>query len=182
MANSVYQSEKVNIRPGIITDVEKYLLTHNLGNRGFEDGSKHKQLVGLLGEIIVIEKLTGSTVNLKDRFDGFDGGFDLIYKGFRIDVKTMERKSFVRPEFINNFYIIQQTYISDIIIFCSYHTVANIVEICGWIFKNDLSKLGIFYQQGTRRIRTDGSSFMFRQDNYEVQNKDLQHIHALLKL
>jgi hypothetical protein len=52
--------------------------THNLGNRGIEDGDKHKQLAGLLGEILVIEKLTGSPVSLEERYDGFDDGFDVI--------------------------------------------------------------------------------------------------------
>ena len=105
-----------------------------------------------------------------------------MYKGRRVDVKTMERKSFVRPGFVNNFYIMQETYESDIIVFCSYHARANILEICGWIFKTDLARLGIFYKSGTKRIRTDGSSFVFRQDNYEVENKNLQHIQALLNL
>ena len=178
----IYQSEKIAVQPGVLSAIEKYLGTHNLANRGIEDGDKRKQLVGLLGEILVIEKLTGSPVNLEGRYDGFDGGFDLKYKGHRIDVKTMERKSFVRPEFVNNFYIMQEGYESDIIVFCSYHATANILEICGWIFKKDLARLGIFYKSGTKRIRTDGSSFVFRQDNYEVENKNLQHIRALQNL
>lgn len=178
----IYQSEKIAVQLNVLAEIERYLSTHNLGNRGVEDGDRRKQLVGLLGEILVIERLIGSTVNLEDRQDGFDGGFDLMYKGYRIDVKTMERKSFVRPEFVNNFYIMQEAYDSDIIVFCSYHATENILEICGWIFKKDLTRLGIFYKSGTERRRTDGSSFLFRQDNYEIKNKDLKHIRTLLSL
>lgn len=178
----LYQSEKVPIQPDELTKIERYLDTHNLGNRGIEDGNKRKQLVGLLGEITVIERLTGQPVNLDDRQDGFDGGFDLVYKNLRIDVKTMERKSFVRDEYVNNFYIMQEAYEADVIVFCSFHAPASILEICGWIYKKDLPTLGIFYKSGTKRVRTDGSSFYFRQDNYEVMNKDLQPIKTLASL
>ncbi|WP_315818999.1 hypothetical protein [Paraflavitalea speifideaquila] len=119
----------------MLAAIEKYLHTHNLGNRGVEDGDKRKQLVGVLGEVLVIEQLTGIPVNLEERPSGFDGGYDFELNGYRIDVKTMERKSFVRAEFVNNFYIMQEAYDADIIVFCSYHKPASILEICGWIFK-----------------------------------------------
>lgn len=178
----LYQSEKVSVLPALLASIEKYLTTHNLGNRGVEDGDKRKQLVGLLGEILVIKKLTGTPVNLEQRQDGFDGGFDFVYKEHRVDVKTMERKSFVRGDFVNNFYIMQEAYEAEIIVFCSFHAIENILEICGWIFKKDLQTLGKFYKAGTQRVRADGSSFVFRQDNYEVENKDLRHIKELLSL
>lgn len=175
----IYQSEKIAVLPSVLAAIEEYLETHNLGNRGIEDGDKRKQTVGLLGEVLVTEKLAGAPINLSERQDGFDGGFDFEYKGLRVDVKTMERKSFVRPNYVNNFYIMQEAYDSDVIIFCSYNTSASILEICGWIYKNDLTKLGVYYKSGTERIRADGTSFVFRQDNYEIENKDLQHIRTL---
>jgi hypothetical protein len=176
-----FQSEKIKVDPGLFAEVEQYLKNHNLANRGIEDGDKRKQLVGLLGEVIVSRLLTKGATDVSSRHDGFDGGFDFIFKGYKIDVKTMERKSYVRPDYVNNFYLMQESYPSDIIVFCSYHAVNHDLEICGWIFKTELSKLGIFYPKGTRRIRTDGSGFTFRQDNYEIKNKDLKHIN-LLKL
>lgn len=178
----LYQSEKIPINPTLVTKVECYLETHDLGNRGIEDGDKRKQLVGLLGELTVIEKLTGIAVDLEQRLGGFDGGFDLIYKGNRIDVKTMERKSFVRGEYVNNFYIMQENYKSEIIVFCSYHAGENVVEICGWIYKSELPDVGKLFKKGTRRLRADGTSFEFRQDNYEVMNKDLRPLKQLLEL
>ncbi|MEI3799678.1 MULTISPECIES: hypothetical protein [unclassified Chitinophaga] len=177
-----FQSEKIAVQQNMLTAIDRYLLTHNLGNRGIEDGNKRNQVVGLLGEILVIEKLTGTPVNLEEHADGFDGGYDQRYKSYHVDVKTMERKSFVRPDFVNNFYAMQENYKADIIVFCSYNGPANVLEICGWIFKKDLPKLGVFYKKGTKRKRSDGTSFEFREDNYEIENKDLQPIQTLLSL
>jgi hypothetical protein len=175
----IYQSEKIKVTPEMLVRIENYLKSHNLGNRGVEDGDKRKQLVGLLGEIIVTERLTGRPVNLDERNDGFDGGFDLIHNGRRIDVKTMERKSFVRGDYVNNFYIMQESYAADVIVFCSFNSKEGILEICGWIPKKELATRGIFYKAGTLRKRADNTSFTFRQDNYEVENKNLDPIKTL---
>ena len=135
--------------------------------------------VGLVGKMEVHNYLIGDYPNLNEKPDGYDGGFDLIFKGKKIDVKTMERKSFVRPDFVNNFYLLQASHDAEIIVFCSYHSPKRILEICGWVFKSELSEKGIFYSSGTKRIRTDGSFFMFRQDNYELMNKDLNVMDTL---
>ena len=55
-----------------------------------------------------------------------------------------------------------------------------VLEICGWILKNEMKEKGIFYKSGSKRIREDGSYFYFRQDNYEIENKDLKDIDSLL--
>jgi len=159
--------------------VENYLQNHNLGNRGIEDGDYAKQRVGLIGEFTVYKYLFNVYPDINLKKDGFDGGFDIKYNGLLIDVKTMGRKSYVRPNFVNNFYLLQADHNSDTIIFCSYHTVDNVLEICGWLPKAELSTRGIYYAAGTRRVRTDGSSFTFRQNNYEVENKDLNDIELL---
>jgi hypothetical protein len=85
----------------------------------------------------------------------------------------------VKPGYVNNFYILQQSDDADIIVFCSYHSTDNVLEICGWIPKEQLGTKGKYYEAGTKRIRSDGTSFTFRQSNYEVQNKDLQNIDLL---
>lgn len=174
-----YQSEQIAVSQEMLSKLERYLETHNLANRGFEDGDKGKQLVGLLGEIIVTERLTGTQVNLDERTDGFDGGFDLSFKGKRIDVKTMQRKSFVRGHHVNNFYIMQKDYQADVVVFCSYNSEERVLEICGWLPKIELSSRGILYKKGTPRKRDDGTTFIFRQDNYEVKNDDLEPIKTL---
>lgn len=171
--------KKLPVEQDLIKLIDTYLLTNNLGSRGVEDGNKRKQQVGLIGELIVHKYLLGAYPDLNEKPDGFDGGFDMEYNGKRIDVKTMERKSYVRPNFVNNFYLLQQAHHADVIVFCSYHAVDNILEICGWVPKNELQTRGIYYAAGTKRIRTDGSSFIFRQNNYEIENKDLMNIDGL---
>lgn len=91
----------------------------------------------------------------------------------------MERKTYVKPGFVNNFYLIQESHQAEIIVFCSYHSTDTVLEICGWLPKNELSKRGVYYAAGTKRKRTDGSSFVFRQNNYEVENKHLDSIDSL---
>jgi hypothetical protein len=166
----------------LIDSIKKYLTTHNLGNRGVEDGNTRKQEVGLIGELMVHYFLYGQYPNLSEKKDGFDGGFDLIWKGYRIDVKTMERKSFVRPEYVNNFYLMQEIFPADIVVFCSLNKVYNQLEICGWIPKTELGIRGKYYAAGSKRIRSDGSFFFFRQNNYEVENKDLNPIESLVHI
>ena len=171
--------KKIKVASSLIISIKEYLKEHNLGNRGVEDGSRRKQEVGLIGELVVHHYLFGNYPNLSQKKNGFDGGFDILFSNKKIDVKTMERKSYVRPDFVNNFYLLQQNHDADIIVFCSYHNIYNIIEICGWLPKSELKTRGIFYASGTKRIRTDGSSFTFRQDNYEVEVKDLDDIDNL---
>lgn len=171
--------KRVEVPAQLIASINEYLKNHNLANRGFEDGTRRKQEVGLIGELIVYNLLLGNYPDLNQRVDGFDGGYDIQFNEKRIDVKTMERKSYVLPDFVNNFYLLQERHQADTIVFCSYHNHDNILEICGWLPKNELATRGIYYAAGTQRIRTDGSSFTFRQNNYEVQNKNLNDISTL---
>ena len=175
----MFKSKKVKASEEIISMCKEYLKSHNLGNRGFEDGTSERQLTGLIGEVLVYQYIKGELPDLKNKENGFDGGFDLEHKGSKIDVKTMGRNSYVRDFYVNNFYLIQEHYISDNIIFCSYHKRDKVLEICGWIAKDDLPKKGKFYKKGTTRVRDNGTSFVFRQSNYEVMNKFLEPIDAI---
>ena len=175
----MFASKKYLVSEWIIEACLTFLKSHTLGNRGIEDGSFEQQLTGLIGEYIVYYHLKKAKPNLSDKADGFDGGIDIVHNGMRIDVKTMGRNSYVRGEYVNNFYVMQQKYDSDTLVFCSYHKSQKVLEICGWINKNELSEKGIFYQSGSKRLRNDGSFFYFRQDNYEVKNQDLQPIDLL---
>jgi len=170
---------RIPVLPALISAIAEYLKDHNLGNRGVEDGGRRKQLVGLIGELTVHHYLFGVYPDLAKRNDGFDGGYDMVYNGEKIDVKTMERKTYVRPDYVNNFYWMQESYDAGIIVFCSYHNVANVVEICGWLPKSELSQRGCYYAAGTTRIRRDGTSFIFRQNNYEIENRRLDDIELL---
>lgn len=174
--------KRVPVPEKVLHQVEHYLHSHNLGSRGVEDGSKLKQKVGLLGELVTHEYLHGNMPDLNEKLDGFDGGCDIMFRGYRIDVKTMERNSYVKPDFVNNFYILQEQQQADLLVFCSYHATDQVLEICGWMPKKELARRGTFYAAGTKRMRTNSTSFHFRQDNYEVENKALDDMDSLKKL
>jgi hypothetical protein len=176
----MYTSKKYLVSPFIIEACSTFLKAHSLGNRGVEDGTFEQQLTGLIGEYIVYYHLKKTKPDLSKKEDGFDGGIDVIHNGLRIDVKTMGRNSYVRGEYVNNFYVMQQKYDCDVLVFCSYHKTEKMIEICGWINKKELAEKGIFYKAGTTRVRDNGTTFIFRQDNYEVKNKDLRPIEELV--
>jgi hypothetical protein len=170
---------KIKVPDAVIASVETYLSTRNLGNRGVEDGTPERQLIGMLGEMVVHHYLFDAYPDLSQRENGFDGGVDMTFNDRKIDVKTMGRNSYVQPHFVNNFYVMQEEYQSDTVVFCSYHKRDKVVEICGWTPKNELRSRGIFYAKGTKRTQDDGRFFMFRQDNYEVENRNLDDIDGL---
>ena len=175
----MFTSKKYLVSPWIIETCRNFLTAHSLGNRGVEDGTFEQQLTGLIGEYIVYYHLKGLKPDLSQKNDGFDGGIDIVHNNVRIDVKTMGRNSYVKGEYVNNFYVMQQKYACDVLVFCSYHKSEKVIEICGWIHKKELPQKGIFYKAGTKRLRDNGTSFIFRQDNFEVKNQDLQVIDTL---
>jgi hypothetical protein len=175
----MYKSLKIKVSDVIREKCNNYLKNNSLGNRGFEDGSFEQQLTGLIGEVVVYQYLKGEVPSFEKKENGFDGGFDIEHNGKRIDVKTMGRSSFIKGDYVNNFYVMQQRYNCDTLIFCSFHRQQNIIEICGWIKKDELNTKGIFYKAGTKRVRENGTHFYFRQDNYEVTNNNLYNINVL---
>jgi hypothetical protein len=173
----------INIR--ISEEVEQickeYLTNNNIAARGVYDGNDEQQLTGMIGEVIVFKFLTGGYPDLKNKV-GFDGGIDINYKTHTIDVKTMGRKTWVKPEFVNNFIALQKKYKCDIIIFCSLNKKEKVLEICGWIYKNELETKGKFYRKGETRSRTDGTTIIVSTDNYEIENKELYDINDIKKI
>ena len=167
---------KINIPDNLINSINEFLNTNNLGNRSYGNGNKRNQLVGLIGEFITYNYFFNCYPDFKT---GFDGGIDFIYKNKKIDVKTMERKGFVKPDYVNNFYHCQKDYNSDTLIFCNYNNIQNVIEICGWIPKIELDTKAIYYQKDTIRTRFDGSEFKLNQSIYEIKMKDLYNIKTL---
>jgi hypothetical protein len=171
--------KRFKVEDKLISDIEGYLQDHDLGNRGVEDGDYTRQKIGLIGELTVHKYFFDTYPDLAFKEDGFDGGYDIEYNGRLIDVKTKGRRTYAKPNFVNNFYLLQANHNDNTIVFCSYHTTEHVLEICGWLPKSELATKGIYYAAGTSRQRTDGSSFIFRQDNYEVENKNLYDIEVL---
>ena len=147
-----------------------FLKKNNLGNRLEANGNKEQQFVGLIGEIMVV-----NLFGLEYKFSqGFDGGFDFIYKGKRIDVKTMGRTVDPKPYFVNNFIAFQKDFNCDYYIFTSLNKKTNELTICGYLSKEDLLKKSTLYKKGTKRTRTNGTSFVLKADTYEIENFNLK--------
>ena len=171
---------KIQVENKLIESIDRYFKTYEWINRGFGDGSTNNQKIGLLGEVVIYKLLMGMYPNLRNRKSGFDAGFDIEYKNKLIDVKTMERKCYITPTFVNNFYATQENYKADTIIFCSYHSVDNVLELCGWIPKTELIIKGKYFEKGNQRMRSDGSFLTLKEDNYEIENKYLYDINTLI--
>ena len=157
--------------------VGDYLANHDVAKRGKFDGDYEKQYTGLLGEVMFHYWLFGYYPDLSD--NGFDGGFDMEYLGEKIDVKTMGRNTDVKMHYANNFQACQMDYESDIVVFCSINKKENMFQICGYLPKRLLQKKGELHHAGTMRHRSDGSSFVLKDDTYEINNIDLIPIHYL---
>ena len=157
-------------------DIYAWLKTNNIANRGKDDGNIDKQMYGLVAEHLVYQLFFGKE---KDLITGFDGGYDFLLHGKRVDVKTMVRNSFVRPYYVNNFYKLQEHFDCDVLIFTSIHKEKSVLEICGWMDKNKFLSEAIFEPKGTPQKRSDGSFFVLRSDNYIIKNNQLNKIQEL---
>lgn len=141
-----------------------FIEANNIANRGVFDGSKRNQLVGIVGQICFYHYVFG-------KYPLFDGGIDLNFREHTIDVKTMERKVFVRDGFVNNFLRLQESFDCDVLMFLSYNIKSGlfgVIEICGWIYKSELNQKATLYPKGAERKRTDGTTLIIQEDLYEI--------------
>ena len=160
----------------IVKHCQEFLRYTNIGKRGDFDGNKRNQLIGLIGQLHAEKWLKGS---YKELLDGFDGGIDFNYCGNSVDVKTMERKGNVRPSYVNNLLECQMIYNCDIILFTSVNSLEKTIEICGWIYKDEIKDVGNYYEKGSIRNRLDGSSFELQANLYEIPMVRLKDVYDL---
>ena len=152
-----------------------FLKDNNLGNRFTANGNKEEQYVGLLGEMMLC-KVMGVHHNMAK---GFDGGFDLLIKDRKTDVKTMGRTVDPKPHYVNNFMALQEHFDCELYIFCSINKKTSEFTICGWVTKQELLHKAKLYPKGTIRTRTNGTTFELKADTYEILNSELNHIYDL---
>ena len=146
---------------------------YNFGQRGIADGNQEEQKTGIIGQSIV-QDLLG--LPSPDGESGFDNGVDFELNNKKIDVKTMGRTVPMRDYFVHNFIGLQKEYDVDIYIFCSLNKTNNILTICGYIRKDELDEKANFYEKGTERIRSNGSTFNTKADLYEIPQSNLRKI------
>ena len=162
--------KRINIDTTMKNYVVDFVKNNNVANRGQFDGDKNKQYIGILGQVAFYNYLFNEFPKLET---GFDNGIDLTYKNFSIDVKTMGRKGFMKESYVNNFVGLQKNYKVDILVFLNFNYFENVIEICGWIWKNDLEKVANIYPKGAIRIRDDKKEIICEAELYEIPQSRL---------
>jgi hypothetical protein len=144
------------------------------------------RFTGTLGEILFADtyKLPRPTKSF-GAVDGQDNGEDFIISingnNFSFDVKSMSRKSNVfRKNYVLNipaYQINKEKVITDYYFCISISLISGkyVVSFLGFILRNDIlkNKVGILYKKGTKRIKDDGTFFIFQRDTYEIDFKDI---------
>lgn len=171
--------ERINVPDPLLYQVADFLKENNIAKRGREDGSRRKQGIGLVGEIITYQFLTGESPDYILSKTTNDGGVDFTYKGFKIDVKTKGIRAYAQPDFEHTLYKMQVKYDIDILIFCYFNTKHRIVEICGWDYKDKFLERATFKPKGTLCNQGTSKPFTMREDNYSIRVKDLRPIEEL---
>jgi len=162
---------KINLNQDIVDYSVSLVDKYNFGQRGKDDGNKIEQYVGVISENTVRSYLGFNLIQPK----GFDGGYDILYNGLKLDIKSMNRTVDPKPEYINNVFDVQIKYNCDGYIFTSLNKKDKTLTICGWITKKDFINKAILYKKGTIRNR-GGSTFKLKADNWEILNSQLNKI------
>ena len=173
---------RVAIPEELYQQAKQWSRENNMGHRKFGNGNKSQQFSGVLGEIAVHRYLFGEWPRMEDRGDCFDGGIDLEYGGFKLDVKTKTRQGYVDDHFDNSVYAFQFKYPNDSYIFCSYNKFQKVVEICGWTTKDYIRDKGTFVKAGTVHTLDNGSLLTMKFDNHTLPNSELLDIILLKQL
>lgn len=140
------------------------------------------RFTGTLGEVIFADcyhlprpsRSFGAT-------DGQDFGQDFLirseYENFAVDIKSMKRRSgILASDYVLNIPASQlhKPGSKTTHYFClSFHqseTEGTIASLIGFIDKHALAKneLGQLFKSGSRRVRSDGTAFVFNEATYEV--------------
>lgn len=153
------------------------------------DGKRRQRefrFTGTLGEVVFSDAygLLRPTRSF-GAIDGQDYGQDFLLNvggfSYSIDVKSMHRNGNV---FLDNYvlnipsYQLHKKFSKTDYYFCiSFHDQGNLTyaTFIGFIKKDDVisGKIGDLFVRGTRRIREDGTSFVFMRDTYEIMFKHI---------
>lgn len=147
-----------------------YLVNNcNYGRRGKFDGDKPKQLVGMLAQTVLADYLKQPR---PDTSEGFDGGYDYIINGKKVDVKCMSRKGYMIGNYVHNLIAYQKNYDVDYYIFTSLNTTTNELEVCGVINKEQFFSKADLYEKGTVRHKGK-TAFTLEAPTYELKQYKL---------
>ena len=91
----------------------------------------------------------------------------------------MGRTVNVKDYFVNNFVAHQSIFDCDVYIFCSLNKKTNELTICGYLSKKELLKKAAYIKKGDTMHRDNGTSFVMKTSNYQIENKKLKNIENL---
>ncbi len=171
----------------------EYSILHHPVSDIFKDdprGSERQRefrLTGTLGEVVFADAY--NLIRPARSFgaiDGQDFGQDFILEidgqKYSFDVKTMSRRNNkFRTNYVLNlphYQMVKEKTITEFYYCVNLHKNFQnhfIVSLVGYVSKKEILNgvIGILYKAGTKRIKDDGSSFVFQRDTYEVDFKDI---------
>jgi hypothetical protein len=180
---SVSDEQKLFARQLVEHSLEHHLIS-NIWDRHADKLSQTRMLrfTGSLGEIIFADcyHLPRPTRSF-GAVDGQDWGQDFLITNeehaFSVDIKSMKRKTGI----LNSGYVLNipssqlnkpgsRTSHYFCISFHQCETNGTIASLLGFIDKQalDNGNIGQFYKRGTKRVRSNGSSFIFNENTFEV--------------
>ena len=169
----------IKVEQSLIDYCTNQVSKYNFGKRNTANGNPEQQLTGIIGQSVVME-LFG--LGMVDGKHGFDNGVDILFNNKKIDVKTMGRTTDVKSYYTNNFLKLQDYFETEVYIFCSYHKPKTEVTVCGRITKEGFILKRRFYEKGSTRTRSNGTSFKTFSDLFEIDNKDLNNVNSVTEL
>lgn len=167
---------RIDVPVSIRLEIVDYVRSCNFGKRNYGNGNEHQQVIGVIVEWAIHYLLLGY---YPEKNNGFDGGYDFIYNGRYVDVKTRIKPRFNRPNDWNSFFTCQMKHKADTIIFCSYNSEEGLIEVCGWIDKSEIVKIGKFWPAGSKRDLGNGKVLTLRLEEYQLFNYQLNDIKTL---
>ena len=168
---------EVKVKTEILKKSLSILEKVNLGQRGVADGNYEEQKVGLIGQLTICDLYKIDYPNFEN--GQFDGGYDIMFNNKKIDIKTMGRTVDIKDHYVHNLMGLQKSYDNDLYLFCSYNKKRDVIQICGWINKDDAFKKSSFFKKGTKRYRDDLTYVTAKHDLYEIKNSDLISVNNL---
>ena len=149
------------------------LKTTNFGHRskGF-NGDYEKQYTGLIGEL-TLHRVLGLT---RPKYTSGRLDSDILINNKKVDIKSMARNVYMQDHYVHNFVAYQKDMPSDILLFISINKKSGVVQICGWLEKEKFLENASFFDQGDKRERDDGTSFVLRAPLYEIEQNKLNKL------
>ena len=155
------------------------LKTTNFGHRsrGF-NGNYEKQYTGLIGEL-TLHRVLGLT---RPKYTSGRLDSDILINNKKVDIKSMARNVYMQDHYVHNFVAYQKDMPSDILLFISINKKSGVVQICGWLEKEKFLNEASFFDQGDKRERDDGTSFVLRAPLYEIEQNKLNKLNNVRDL